>query len=124
MQGESQGESMERGWERGLAEMGRSLSEWRREHPRATLTEIEDAVDGRMETVRAHMLEDMALASGAAKLAGKRASERPKCPSCGGALVGRGAGERRLTTTGGREVRLRRDYAACRECGLELFPPR
>ena len=100
------------------------MAQWRREHPRATLTEIEDALDGRMGTLRAEMLADAALASGAAKFAGKPASERPKCPECGGALLSRGVAERILTTTGGRDIRLRRSYAQCPQCGLELFPPR
>jgi len=100
------------------------MAQWRREHPRATLTEIEDAMDERLSALRAEMLRDMALASQAASFAGASEGERPTCPSCGQGLVSRGEAERTLLTTGGRDIRLRRSYAHCSGCGLELFPPR
>ena len=104
--------------------MGASMARWRQEHPEATLTEIEDALDERLGRVRAQMLQDAALASAATTFAGAKPRERPKCPDCGSALMSRGQAERRLLSTGGQEIRLRRSYAACRSCGLELFPPR
>ena len=39
------------------------MKEWRLQHPRATLTEIEAALDERLARLRARMLEDAALAS-------------------------------------------------------------
>ena len=99
-----------------------SVAQWRREHPRATLREIEEAVDWQVNALRARMLQDVAMASGAAQFAHAPARERPQCQGCGRPLVSRGAGERTLTTNGGQEVRLRRAYAHCPGCGLELFP--
>src|SRR5262245_12877267 len=42
------------------------MREWRAQHPKATLREMEDELDARWARVRARMLEDMALASSAA----------------------------------------------------------
>ncbi len=109
---------------RNLGDVAEALSDWRREHPRATLAEIERALDERLSKVRAELLTDLAMASEAAVIAGKSASERPGCPECQHALVSRGQASRTLLTTHDREVRLRRAYAQCPACGLELFPPR
>jgi phage host-nuclease inhibitor protein Gam len=54
-----------------LYQRGRELSEeaitgikeWRLQHPRASLKEIEAAIDERLAKVRARMLQDAALAS-------------------------------------------------------------
>ena len=101
-----------------------SILEWRRDHPRATMREIEEAVDEQMDAMRAQMLGDVAVESASAKFAGKNIRARPVCQACGCPLISNGAAERTLTTTGGREVHLRRSYARCPGCGLELFPPR
>ena len=39
------------------------FKEWRLQHPRATLSELEAALDGRLAVLRARLLEDAALAS-------------------------------------------------------------
>jgi len=111
-------------WSAGLSEMGAAMAQWRREHPRATLSEIEDALDGRMAAMRTQMVVDTVMTSPAASFAGAVGTARPKCPACGERLVSRGQAERRLLTTGGQDIRLRRSYGQCPGCGLELFPPR
>ena len=94
------------------------------QHPRATLKEIEVALDERLGRLRARMLEDAALASAAAEWEGAGAGERPVCAQCGQVLEGRGvSGVRHLQTQGGREIVLRREYGECSACGAELFPP-
>jgi predicted RNA-binding Zn-ribbon protein involved in translation (DUF1610 family) len=108
----------------GLKAAAEGMAQWRREHPRATLSEIEDALDERLAAVRSEMLVETVMTSPAAQFAGASPSERPTCPECGDRLVSRGQAERRLTTVHGQDVRLRRNYAHCRSCGLELFPPR
>jgi hypothetical protein len=100
------------------------MAEWRREHPRATLTEIEEALDGRLLDLRARVLEDVVAASAAASFAGMAKRDRPRCPLCDEPLTSRGEAERRLQTSGGREIRVRRSYGQCPRCGLSLFPPR
>lgn len=111
-------------WSVGLSDMGAAMAQWRREHPRATLTEIEDALDERLSAMRTQMVVDTVMTSPAASFAGATGTARPQCPRCGERLVSRGQAERTLTTTCGRDIRLRRSYGRCPGCGLELFPPR
>jgi hypothetical protein len=117
-------DDLEGRWAPELGVLSSSMAAWRQEHPRATLTEIEEALDERLGAVRARMLEDTALASAAASFAGLPREGRPQCPRCGQRLVSRGQAERTLTTSGGREIRLQRSYGLCRSCGQALFPPR
>jgi hypothetical protein len=99
------------------------MAEWRAQHPRATFNEIEAALDERLATVRARMLQDVALASAATDVSGLPVEERPCCPDCGRALEAHGQEERTLRTTYDRPVTLRRSYARCPACGAGLFPP-
>jgi hypothetical protein len=99
------------------------MADWRAAHPKATLNEIEAALDERLNRVRARVLADLALTSAAADVAGASSEERPRCEQCGGELQARGASERRLLTQGGAELRLRRTYATCPTCGDGAFPP-
>ena len=102
------------------------MRDWRAQHPRATLAEIETELDARLARLRARMLEDLALASaatawGAAGAAG--AEDAPRCAECGRALQARGRHPRRLRTQGGQELTLRRAYGVCPACGRGVFPP-
>jgi predicted RNA-binding Zn-ribbon protein involved in translation (DUF1610 family) len=100
------------------------MADWRVAHPRATFAEIEREVDRRLAGLRAKMLEDMALTSCAADVAGTPVGERPRCPDCGAEVVPRGQHTRTVLTDGGAAVELRRDYATCPSCGRGVFPPR
>jgi len=101
------------------------MKEWRLQHPRATLKEIEVALDERLARLRARMLEDAALASASTAWEHEKESEPPRCPHCGEALQERGVyATRQLQTYGGQEIALRREYGVCPQCGAELFPPR
>ena len=55
------------------------MKEWRLQHPKATLRQIEGALDERLGKMRARMLQDAALASAAADIRTAQASERPVC---------------------------------------------
>ncbi|MDP8924938.1 MAG: hypothetical protein M3O34_18980 [Chloroflexota bacterium] len=98
------------------------MADWRAAHPKATFSEIEAALDERLDQVRARVLADLALASAAAEVTGESAEERPRCERCGGVLHARGSSERRLLTRGGAAVRLERTYATCPRCGDGTFP--
>jgi hypothetical protein len=52
---------------------------WRLQHPDATLTEIEQALDQRWYRLRVRMLQDLALERAAANWQAK-ATDRPTCP--------------------------------------------
>lgn len=123
MKGNEQSNGLGERWAQGLLEMGASVAAWRREHPKATLTEIERALDERLGPMRAQMLSDAAVTSGAAHFGGAAKEDRPCCPQCGEPLVSRGPAERRLMGSDGREILLQRDYGACPACGTKLFPP-
>jgi predicted RNA-binding Zn-ribbon protein involved in translation (DUF1610 family) len=99
------------------------MKEWRLQHPKATLREIEAALDERWGKARARILEDAALASAAADLSSAKEEERPKCPACGAELAARGQPTRALTTHFDQTLQLKRSYAVCPQCGAGLFPP-
>jgi ribosomal protein S27AE len=99
------------------------MADWRAAHPTATFSEIEAALDERLNAVRARVLADLAMASTAADVQGASAEERPRCERCGVGLQARGQTERGVVTQGGAEVRLRRTYATCPQCGDGTFPP-
>ncbi|GAC1399670.1 MAG: hypothetical protein NVSMB65_17660 [Chloroflexota bacterium] len=99
------------------------MAEWRVAHPRATLGEIEEALDAHLAALRARMLEDLALRSAQRDVAGVPEEERPRCPQCGARLEARGQKHRGLTTRHNRQITLTRRYAACPKCGTGLFPP-
>lgn len=100
------------------------MADWRVQHPKATLTEIEAAIDERLGLMRARMLEDAALASQTADLRTMPEQERPCCPTCGVPLQPRSQENRDLTTHRGHTVTLTRSYATCPTCGEGFFPPR
>lgn len=103
--------------------MNEQMSAWRRAHPRATLSEIETALDECMHRLRAQMLTDLAQTSPLSDLAEMPSRERPTCPECGQLLQARGLKTRHLQTTGGKDLPITRSYATCSACGAGLFPP-
>lgn len=111
-------------WLPALEAAAESLAAWRREHPRATLTQIEQATRRQMGPVEATMIADAAMESASTHLAQTPRSQRPRCPKCDGALKSRGESARVLTTELGERLCLERSYAVCEQCRLELFPPR
>jgi predicted RNA-binding Zn-ribbon protein involved in translation (DUF1610 family) len=116
-------EGFEGKWAALSEEVLSGMRDWRAQHPRATLREIEAEVDSRLAGLRARLVEDVALRSRAVAWSG-RAGTAARCPDCGNALQPRGKQTRRLKTQGGQELTLRRDYGVCPHCGQTLFPPR
>lgn len=110
-------------WRPSAEALFQELAAWRQAHPRATLAEMEAALDTVVHRLRAQMLQDLALASPVADLATMPGAERPTCPTCGEPLRARGVKTRHLQTTGGQDVALSRSYATCPRCGAGLFPP-
>ena len=100
------------------------MHEWRLQHPDATLTEIEQALDQRWYRVHACLLADLALQSSAADWQARAAAQRPTCPDCGRELVARGRQPRHLKTHGGHDLTLTRSYGYCPACKTGHFPPR
>ena len=95
---------------------------WRRAHPDATLTEIERALDERLDAARAGLL---------AEVAADVPADEERCPRCGERLVRRGTRTRTLRTRtrtlrtrGDAPLELTRAYLRCPACDAGLSPPR
>lgn len=114
--------SSQKDWEDLYQEASEVTRRWRREHKRATLTEIEETVDQELARVRAQMIQDLAMASEMADVRSMAREERPKCPQCGRPAVANGRQKRRLTTDQEQVVELNRSKAYCRHCQLSFFP--
>lgn len=117
-------EPHDQNWETLSQDILTGMREWRLQHPKATLREIELALDAHFASLRARMLRDMALQSVAADWREAGEAERPVCAGCGTPLILRGRRARQLKTTGGQEITLHRSYGLCPTCKTGLFPPR
>ena len=116
------GDQFDAEWSKLSEEVISGMSEWRVQHPRAPLQEIEAELDERLAKLRARMLEDSAMASVAADWRGAGEGEQARCPKCGRVLQALGEHSRRLQTDAGREVVLKRQYGRCPSCGETFFP--
>ncbi len=110
-------------WHELSEEVLSGMKEWRLQHPRATLHEIEAALDERLVRLRARMLEDAALASAAADWDRAAEAAAPKWPECGKGLQARGKHPHQVQTYGGQSLTLQREYGVCPVCHTGLFPP-
>ena len=99
------------------------MTQWRKEHPKATWAEIEAAVDEQINQLRAQLLQDLVLLGQDEDWRELPEEERPRCPTCGTVLWARGEQTRDIQTTGGETVELRRTYGTCPTCGVGFFPP-
>jgi hypothetical protein len=113
----------DQGWRELSEDVLTGMKAWRLQHPRATLSEIEAALDERLARLRARMLEDAARASAAAEWDAARGETPPVCPQCGTPLQARGGHPRQLQTHGGQSLTLQREYGVCPKCRTGLFPP-
>jgi len=116
-------EPEDQSWEALSTEILTGMREWRLQHPKATMREIEAALDERWYRLRARMLQDVALQSAAADWKDSQTA-RPVCSVCGTPLILRGKRSRQLKTHGSQSVTLTRNYALCPSCKKGLFPPR
>ena len=110
-------------WDALAEEALSGMKEWRLQHPKATLRQIEAALDVGLGKLRARMLQDAALASALADLKAAQAAERPCCRECKTELVARAVAERQLVTQHNQMLKLVRSYGVCPTCGVGLFPP-
>lgn len=116
-------DELESRWQPLSQDVIRTMRDWRRQHPRATLREIETVLDEQLAQLRAQMLQDTALTSPSADLPTMSETERPRCPQCGVLLTAQGSQTRTLATEHDQTIELTRSYATCPQCGAGLFPP-
>src|ERR1700738_4346588 len=86
------------------------MTQWRKEHPKATWAEIEAAVDERINQLRAQLIQDVVQMGETEEWSQRPEEERPKCATCGKPLLARGEQTRFLQTMGGEAVKLTRTY--------------
>lgn len=113
-------EELHQHWQEQAEEAMAAVAQWRVAHPKATLAEIEQAVDDQMNRLRAQLIEQAAQASAAAE---SEAAQRLVCEQCGQALQARGRARRTWQTQGGQQVEVERTYVTCPQCGGGFFPP-
>ena len=111
-------------WEQLAEEVISGMKEWRLQHPKASLREIERALDERLGRMQARMLQDAALASSAADIKTAEKEERSVCAECGGELAERTRAVRQLVTQHNQTLEPERSYGVCSQCGAGVFPPR
>lgn len=102
-------------WQRAVTAVETELRAWRAAHPQATLTEIEHALDARLDLARAALL---------AEVAPDAVADDVCCPDCRGPLVGRGSRTRMVRAGGDAPLVLTRPYLTCPACGAGVSPPR
>jgi YgiT-type zinc finger domain-containing protein len=92
-----------------------ALATWRSTHPRATLAEIEVAVEEQIERLRGHLIKEQTEAG--------FAEEHPICRRCGTTMKPQATTKRTLVLRGDQPLELERSYVVCPSCGEGLFPP-
>ncbi len=99
------------------------ITQWRKEHPKATWAEIEAAIDEQINQLRAQLLQDVVQMGETEEWSQKSEEERPRCARCGKPLWARGKQTRWVQTNGREAVKLTRMYGACPQCEVGFFPP-
>lgn len=115
---------MSKQWDDLFEKANHSMEQWRGEHKKATLTEIENTVDKELARVRAKMIQDLALTSETADLTKVPPESRPLCPICGEPLTANGQQERTLMTDHEQPVILTRSKGYCSQCNESFSPSR
>ena len=77
---------------------------WGAAHPQATMREIEDVIEERLNRVRAELVEELAEKSRLRDIGRLPAAEWPRCEQCGEPLRERGRRTRRVRAKGGQQV--------------------
>jgi hypothetical protein len=103
-------------------QVSQEMLEWRQQHPKATLRQIERELDKRLARLRAQMLADTARLSERREWVEGTQGE-PTCPECGTGLKAGSMEERQLQTHGQEQIQLERQYGVCPQCGQGFFPP-
>lgn len=97
--------------------MESQIRQWRNANPKATLTEIEEAVEKELAELREAMVASLAQARE------EKEREASLCPHCQTKMVKNGQKRRTLKTKEGKTITLKRQQMRCLHCGMTLFPP-
>src|SRR5260221_5142987 len=84
------------------------MTQWRKEHPKATWAEIEAAVDERINQLRAQLIQEEVQMGETEEWSQRQEEERPRCATCGHPLSARGEQTRFILTNRGAAAKLTR----------------
>lgn len=99
------------------SDLAAKIETWTQANPKATLTEIEIAVDTELAQLRRTIVESIAQTREAVEQISYA------CPQCGRPMAKNGKKKRKLKTKEGQSIELERQQQRCLECGMTLFPP-
>jgi len=100
------------------------MESWNKDNPNATFLEIEERARELVSRLGAALIEKSALEREEDSWKDMKEEERPTCPNCKVPLVSRGKRMRSLQGEQGKEIKLKRTYGTCPDCGVGLFSPR
>ncbi len=100
------------------------MDDWQKANPDATFLEIEEKSRELVSKLEAALIEKVVLEREEESWKEAGEEERPTCPTCHVPLVSRGKRIRSLQGAQGREIKLKRTYGTCPNCGVGFFPPR
>ena len=98
-------------------DLAEKMQAWSQANPKATLTEIEIAIDKELARLRRTLVEGITQTRETVEQASH------KCPQCGTQMVKNGKKKRRLKTKEGQAIELEGQQLRCLTCGMTLFPP-
>lgn len=98
-------------------ELSHKMRQWRQANRKATLTEIEEAVEAELAQLRKQLVEEMVQEEAVSS------QEVPDCAQCGQKMVKNGRRQRKLKSKEGQTIQLDRQQWRCLSCGTTLFPP-
>ncbi len=93
------------------------LRMWRKAHPQATFSEIEQEVDRLLRKKHQYLLEEYLQES-------EEAESIPLCPTCHQPMQARGNRTRQMQSQRGPQISFQRRYWSCPECQTGFSPPR
>jgi predicted RNA-binding Zn-ribbon protein involved in translation (DUF1610 family) len=98
-------------------DLAAKMQAWSQANPKATLTDIEVAVDTELAKLRRTIVESIAQTREAVEQISH------ECPQCGRHMVKNGKKKRKLKAKEGQTIELERQQLRCLNCGMTLFPP-
>jgi len=99
------------------------MDSWNKSNPDVTFLEIEEKARELVSKLEVALIEKSALEREEENWKDVKEEERPTCPTCHVLLVSRGKRMRSLQGAQGREIKLKRTYGTCPNCGTSFFSP-